>query len=75
MTDVTLQFTKTCCSYCGSEYVTAVQYDENFEKFKAASANAWVGLTRDEILEAKWHNKSNYKFARVLEDILKRKNT
>ena len=35
----------------------------------------WVGLTRDEILEARWHNKSSYKFARVLEDKLKGKNT
>lgn len=35
----------------------------------------WVGLTRDEILEARWHNKSSYKFARVLEAILKEKNT
>ena len=35
----------------------------------------WVGLTRDEILEARWHNKSSYKFARVLEAKLKEKNT
>ena len=34
----------------------------------------WVGLTRDEILEARWHNKSSYKFARVVEAILKEKN-
>ena len=34
----------------------------------------WVGLTRDEILEARWHNKSSYKFARVLEAKLKDKN-
>jgi len=34
----------------------------------------WVGLTRDEILEARWHNKSSYKFARVLEAKLKEKN-
>jgi hypothetical protein len=35
----------------------------------------WVGLTREEILEARWHNKSSYKFARVLEDMLKERNT
>jgi hypothetical protein len=35
----------------------------------------WVGLTRDEILEARWHNKSSYKFARVLEAKLKERNT
>jgi hypothetical protein len=35
----------------------------------------WVGLTRDEILQARWHNKSSYKFARVLEDMLKERNT
>jgi hypothetical protein len=35
----------------------------------------WVGLTRDEILEARWHNKSSYKLARVLEAKLKEKNT
>ena len=34
----------------------------------------WVGLTRDEILEARWHNKSSYKFARVLEAKLKERN-
>ncbi len=34
----------------------------------------WVGLTRDEILEARWHNKSSYKLARVLEAKLKDKN-
>ena len=34
----------------------------------------WVGLTRDEILEVRWHNKSSYKFARVLEAKLKEKN-
>jgi hypothetical protein len=38
------------------------------------SQRPWVGLTRDEILEARWHNKSSYKFARVLEAILKEKN-
>ena len=40
-----------------------------------AKAVEWVGLTRDEILEARWHNKSSYKFARVLEAKLKEKNT
>lgn len=34
----------------------------------------WVGLTRDEILQARWHNKSSYKFARVLEAKLKERN-
>jgi hypothetical protein len=35
----------------------------------------WVGLTKDEILDARWHNKSSYKFARVLEAKLKERNT
>jgi hypothetical protein len=45
---------------------------EALENFVAQ--RTWVGLTRDEILEARWHNKSSYKFARVLEAKLKEKN-
>jgi hypothetical protein len=43
--------------------------------YTTPSQRTWVGLTRDEILEARWHNKSSYKFARVLEAKLKEKNT
>lgn len=43
-----IPFKKTQCSYCGSEYVTEVQYNENFEKFTAASKAAWVGLTTED---------------------------
>ena len=42
---------------------------------QALAQRTWVELTREEILEARWHNKSSYKFARVLEAILKEKNT
>jgi len=44
-------------------------------KLSVRSQRTWVGLTRDEILEARWNNKSSYKFARVLEAKLKEKNT
>ena len=42
--------------------------------YTAPQQRTWVGLTRDEILEARWHNKSSYKFARVLEAKLKERN-
>jgi len=44
------------------------------EGIEVVAKGEWVGLTRDEILEARWHNKSSYKFARVLEAKLKEKN-
>jgi hypothetical protein len=48
----------------------------NFQQplYTTSPQRTWLGLTRDEILEARWHNKSSYKFARVLEDKLKEKN-
>ena len=50
-------------------------YNDAKEAIQSGQLRTWVGLTRDEILEARWHNKSSYKFARVLEAILKEKNT
>ena len=45
------------------------------EGIKVVAEREWVGLTKDEILETRWHNKSSYKFARVLEAKLKEKNS
>jgi hypothetical protein len=45
------------------------------EGIKVVVEREWVGLTRDEILDVRWHNKSSYKFARVLEVKLKEKNS
>lgn len=68
-------------------YDAGVQWQKSQEALDKKAENArelgldyapqrtWVGLTRDEILEARWHNKSSYKFARVLEAMLKEKNT
>lgn len=45
------------------------------EGIKVVVEREWIGLTRDEILDVRWHNKSSYKFARVLEAKLKEKNS
>jgi hypothetical protein len=58
---------------CGTIYKTAGEGREPL--YTTPPQRTWVGLTRDEILEARWHNKSSYKFARVLEAKLKEKNT
>lgn len=52
---LTISLTKTKCSYCGSEYITSEQYDENFEKFRAASKAAWMDLSEDEVWDV-WCN-------------------
>jgi hypothetical protein len=57
------------CSDCGQKLGDANHIHT------CSPQRTWVGLTRDEILEARWHNKSSYKFARVLEAKLKEKNT
>ena len=49
--------------------------DDWIPLYTTPTQREWVGLTKDEILEARWHNKSSYKFARVLEAKLKEKNT
>jgi hypothetical protein len=51
MIDVKIPMKKTQCSYCTSEYITEVQYDENFENFKAASKNAWESISEEESLQ------------------------
>jgi len=77
---------KTHCSYCGSDSITEVQFDQNFENFKAASKYAWVGLTDEEYLEAEsvvWvtinldsdEKEANREFYKAIETKLKEKNT
>ena len=58
------------------DMVSKVRWSDECEPlYTTPPQRTWVGLTREEILEARWHNKSSYRFARVLETKLKERNT